>query len=37
LSDTLPAAEVTDPVSQGRVDDLLRRLDQALGSDGQLI
>lgn len=37
LSDTPPAADVTDAASQGRVDDLLRRLDQALGSDGQLI
>ena len=26
-----------DPANRGRAEDLLRRLDQALGSDGQLI
>ena len=39
LSDP-PAAtvnDVTDAASQARVDDLVRRLDHALGSDGQLI
>lgn len=33
---TAPAAAM-DPAAQARVDDLLRRLDQALGNDGQLI
>ena len=28
---------VNDPAAQSRAEDLLRRLDQALGSDGQLI
>ena len=31
------ALEADDPLAQARVDDLVRRLDQALGSDGQLI
>ena len=31
------AADSPDPATQSRVDDLVRRLDQALGSDGQLI
>lgn len=31
------ATDTTDPANQARVDDLVRRLDQALGSDGQLI
>ena len=31
------ALESGDPAAQARVDDLLQRLDQALGSDGQLI
>ena len=30
-------ADVSDPASQARMDDLIRRLDTALGSDGQLI
>ena len=29
--------DTSDPATQARVDDLVRRLDQALGSDGQLI
>ena len=37
LSETSPASDTSDPASLARVDDLLRRLDQALGSDGQLI
>jgi cell division protein ZapA len=32
-----PLANPSDPAAQSRVDDLVRRLDQALGSDGQLI
>jgi len=43
-ADAAPAAvgtslssEAADPQAQARVDDLLQRLDQALGSDGQLI
>jgi cell division protein ZapA len=31
------SSEAADPQAQARVDDLLQRLDQALGSDGQLI
>ncbi len=30
-------ASASDPETQARVDELVRRLDQALGSDGQLI
>lgn len=37
LSDTAAAPEPSDGASERRADDLLRRLDQALGSDGQLI
>jgi cell division protein ZapA len=39
MSDTTTAmtADGSDPAAQARVDDLVRRLDQALGSDGQLI
>ncbi len=29
--------DVEDPVVQGRMNDLIRRLDQSLGSDGQLL
>ena len=31
------STDVPDPAAQARVDELVRRLDQALGSDGQLI
>ena len=31
------AGNGSDPAAQARVDDLVRRMDQALGSDGQLI
>jgi cell division protein ZapA len=31
------ADQTADPASEARMDDLVRRLDQALGSDGQLI
>jgi cell division protein ZapA len=34
---TSAQAGVNDPAAQSRAEDLLRRLDQALGSDGQLI
>ena len=37
LHDTPASADAHDPAAQARVDDLLRRLDQALGNDGQLI
>lgn len=37
LHDPAASAQAPDPLAQARVDDLLRRLDQALGSDGQLI
>jgi cell division protein ZapA len=37
LVGTSPVPDSHDPSSQARVDDLLRRLDHALGSDGQLI
>jgi cell division protein ZapA len=37
LPEPATASESSDPSSQARVDDLLRRLDHALGSDGQLI
>lgn len=36
-TDPAAALEADDPATQARVDDLLKRLDQALGSDGQLI
>ena len=29
--------DVVDPLVQGRMNDLIRRLDQSLGSDGQLL
>jgi cell division protein ZapA len=32
-----PSNEPVDPASQARMDDLIRRLDQSLGSDGQLL
>ncbi|WP_310566005.1 cell division protein ZapA [Hydrogenophaga sp.] len=39
--DTTPTASLAgdtlDPAAQGRVNDLIRRLDQSLGSDGQLL
>ena len=31
------STEVQDPATQARMNDLLRRLDQSLGSDGQLL
>ena len=31
------SADWEDPVAQARVDDLIRRLDNSLGSDGQLL
>ena len=37
LTNPAAALESDDPAAQTRVDDLLKRLDQALGSDGQLI
>ena len=35
-SQTLGSAD-TDPAAQARMDELIRRLDQTLGSDGQLL
>ena len=39
--DTTPTASLADdtldPAVQGRLNDLIRRLDQTLGSDGQLL
>jgi cell division protein ZapA len=37
LGDVPALPEPTDPASQARMDELIRRLDQSLGSDGQLL
>jgi cell division protein ZapA len=38
MENGLPSSnEAVDPASQARMDDLIRRLDQSLGSDGQLL
>jgi len=37
VSCATPAAHAQDPATQARANELIRRLDQALGSDGQLL
>lgn len=37
LTDSTGASDLDDPIARARAQDLVRRLDQALGNDGQLI
>jgi cell division protein ZapA len=37
MGDAPVSPETTDPASQARMDELIRRLDQSLGNDGQLL